>query len=153
MWEPCPPEVLPVGAGSEPGRTWHRLLQSGVCGCWVEVHMCLWVYSAVANSLRSHFGKVGVWISGFDEPLPGIIPITTFTFLKPSKLMCQFLLFSDVSVRFLDQIFHFLNCSEGNPFFCHLAIFKARQMSDCLQLYQTFLPRHSSRHVEKPPRH
>jgi len=61
MWEPCPPEVLPVGAGSEPWQNVASALQSGVCGCWVEVHMCLWVYSAVANSLRSHFGKVGVW--------------------------------------------------------------------------------------------
>jgi hypothetical protein len=58
-------------------------LQSAVCGGLVEVRLCLCVSGASADSLRSHFGKVGLRISGFDEPSPGIILSQPSTFKAP----------------------------------------------------------------------
>jgi hypothetical protein len=42
-------------------------LDSGVCIGWTESHRLLWVSSASADSLRCHFGKEGIWVSGIDE--------------------------------------------------------------------------------------
>jgi len=47
------------------------------------------------------------------------------------KLNTLLLLFSDLGVGVLDEIFHFLYCGAWKAFLSILAIFNARRMSDC----------------------
>jgi len=66
----------------------------------------------------------------------------------PRKLKTQILLFSDLSARFLDQTFHLLYCGTQTPFFGHFGNVQGQAHVGLFQLYTTFLPCHSSRHVE-----
>ena len=68
--------------------------------------------------------------------------------IMPRKLNTPLLLISDLGVRFLDQIVHFLYCCAQKLFIGHSGHIQGQAHVGLFQLYLTSLPCHSSRHGE-----
>ena len=64
------------------------------------------------------------------------------------KLNTSLLLFSHVSMRFINQILCFIHCHARKPYFGHFGHIQGQVHVGLGQLYPTTLPCHSSRHVE-----
>jgi len=66
----------------------------------------------------------------------------------PGKLNAPHLLFSDLGVKWLDQLLHFLYCGSRNPFFGHFGHNQGHTHGRLFQLYPTSLPCDRTRHIE-----
>ena len=64
------------------------------------------------------------------------------------KLNTLHLLFSDISVRFLDQVSYILHCGAWKPSFGHFGHVQGQVHIELFQLYTTSLRCHCSRHDE-----
>jgi len=73
----------------------------------------------------------------------------SFHHLMPRKLNSLQLLFSDFSVRLLDQILRFLFCGMRKPSFCYFGHSEGQAHVGLFQLYPASFHYHSSRHYEK----
>jgi len=67
--------------------------------------------------------------------------------IMPKKLNTPLLLFSDLGVCGLNEIFRFLNCGARRAFFGHFGHIQCHAHVRLFQLYPTSLPCHSCRNV------
>ena len=68
--------------------------------------------------------------------------------LMPRKPKTPLLLFSDLGAWFVNKLFCFLYCGTEKPFFGHFGHIQRQVDVGQFQLYPTFFPCHSRRHVE-----
>jgi len=120
---------------------------SAVCVGCVEVHLFLCVPSLSEDSLQCHLARNAL----------GHVVLTKHSLVSfyrnlhlfmPGKLNTPLLLFSDLGMRFLDQLLRFLCGGVRIPSFGNFGHIQGQAHVGLFQLYPTYLPCHSTRHIE-----
>ena len=132
--------------GWRSGQRWRWLwswLSASVrcrCTCWFVCPACLWI---LCGTILAR--KASVWVVLTKHSRMSFY--CSHHHFMHRKLNSPLLLFSDFSARFLDQILHFLYCGMQKPSSGHFGHIQGQVHVRLFQLYPTFLPCHSSRHV------